>query len=250
MKKQFIGLLIVGVLIVQGCASFPLFKSRGLKYKLEIDSIKAAENSTANRFIIAPGLNNVKPYDLQFKEYAAYVRRGLESKGYIFAENPEDAEFVVFLAYGISDPIKNEKVYSIPIWGQTGISSSYTSGTLNQYGNTTTYQGTTTHTPQYGITGTVNKSRTYYTYNRVIILNAFDLKAYRDKKSEVELWKTNISSVGSGDDFRSVFPVMLGGALEFIATDTKGIEELIVYERDAEVEYILGNRPSITETKK
>ena len=132
----------------------------------------------------------------------------------------KSAELAVFLSYGIGDPEKSEYSYSLPVWGQTGVSSSYTSGSVNVYGNSGTYSGTTTYTPSYGVTGYQNIQGSNTTFTRHAFLTAYDLEEYRRTEKEKIIWDTRIASTGSSGDLRLVFPIMIAAAIDHIGTNT------------------------------
>jgi hypothetical protein len=71
---------------------------------------------------------------LEFQTYAKAISTELQRKGFV-AASLDQAQYVVFLAYAIDSG--REVSYSYPIIGQTGVSSSYTSGTVQTYGNHT-----------------------------------------------------------------------------------------------------------------
>lgn len=127
MKNRTIQFLIYLLITLPvGCAMVHTFN-------VDVDSISSPEAELKKRYILLSGLKNAELGDLQFKEYAQYVERALTSKGFAKANNLEEANVAIILVYGVGDP--QTHVYSslLPIWGQTGISSSTT--------------------PKYGVTG-------------------------------------------------------------------------------------------------
>lgn len=176
-------------------------------YSVYIDSIGSAKE-TKKSYVLLPANKDVKPNDLQFKEYANYINRALKQNGFILAKDLTKASIAIFLGYGIGKPQKNQHTYSIPTYGQTGISSSNTYGSL------------TTHTPSYGITGSTTHTETYITYFRYMFLDASDLAEYRKSKKEIQLWKTKVTSTGSSGDLRLVFPVLVAASKDYIGTNT------------------------------
>ncbi|MBW1921590.1 MAG: hypothetical protein JRI81_15395 [Deltaproteobacteria bacterium] len=177
---------------------------------------------------------------MQFKEYASYVERALTSAGYIRANDFKDARIAIFLSYGIGDPKEHLYSYSLPVWGQTGISSSTTYGTITSYGSYGSYQGTTTYTPTYGIKGYTSHVGSYTTFFRFLILDAFDLKEYRRSKKVIEAWRTTVTSRGSSGDLRRVFPVLVAAAKPYIGTDTGKQVHITLTEQDKTVLEIKG----------
>jgi len=184
--------------------------------------------------LIFSGMENISPSDLHFKEYEKQINRALKFRGYVPAKNPEEADIAIFFSYGISSPKDNQYTYSTPIWGNTGVSSSNTQGSVYSYGNFSTFSGTTTYTPSYGITGMQSSTETYTTYLRYMVLSAYDFKAFKESEKEIQLWKTEVTSTGSSGDLRRVFPFLVKGATPFIGGNTGEKFEVILYEDDIE----------------
>ena len=240
MRARFLtAVLLLAVLTASGCATVqPQFSVR-------VDSISGGVTEK-NSYILLPGNKDTKAEDLQFKEYAAYVNRALMKQGFVPAESFEKANVAIFLMYGIGDPKEHQYSYSIPTWGQTGVSSSYTTGSVSSYGGYGSYSGTTTYTPTYGVTGSTTHTGSYTTYFRFMVLDAVDLDEYNKSKNEVQLWKTTVTSSGSSGDLRRVFPILVGASQQYIGKNTGQKVEVDLYEEDERVSGIKG----ITKTEK
>ena len=219
------------IVFLSGCATF---------FHVSVDSISSPEAESKKRYILLPGLKNMEPTDLQFKEYAAYVERALTSRGFVKANNLEDANIAIFLVYGIGNPQENIYSYSLPVWGQTGASSSSTFGTINTFGNTATYSGTTTYTPKYGITGFMPIVGSYVTYFRYLVLDAVDIDQYKQTQKIVQLWQTTVTSTGRSGDFRLVFPILVAASKPYMGTNTGKKVEIRLTEDDQRVVEIKG----------
>lgn len=225
--------LLLGVLLLSGCATMqPQFQVR-------VDSI-SGEKSNKHLYILLPGNKDTKAEDLQFKEYAAYVNRALIKQGFVPAESFEKANVAIFLVYGIGDPQEHQYTYSLPTWGQTGVSSSYTTGTISSYGGYGSYSGTTTYTPTYGITGSTTHIGSHNTYFRFMVLDAVDLDEYKKSKKEVQLWKTTVTSTGSSGELRKVFPILVAASREYVGKNTGQKVEVNLFEEDDRVMEIKG----------
>lgn len=219
----------------------------GLKFHVYVDSLTGEKAVGSSTYILLPGNKNITANDIQFREYAAYVHRAMKSKGFIPTEKVEEADLAVFLSYGIGNPEEHKYSYSLPVWGQTGVSSSYTTGTITSYGGFGTYSGTTTYTPSYGITGYTTGTSSYATYFRFMLLDAWDLKKYRNSKKETQVWKTTVTSTGSSGDLRRVFPVLVGASKRYIGENTGTQVKVMLDESDQRVIETKGIAP---ETKK
>ena len=197
---------------------------------MNVDSIG---NSSPDKktYLLLSGNNDVKADDLQFKEYAAYVHRALIEQGFVLAESPEKANVGIFLSYGIGEPREHQYSYNTSKYGQTGVSSSNTTGRVSSGGS---FSGTTTYTPTYGVTGSETHVETYTTYFRYMILDAVDME------KEVQLWKTTVTSSGSSGDLRLVLPILVAASTQYIGTNTGKEVKVKLNENDEKVLKIKG----------
>ncbi len=218
--------------ILNGCAVGPTFIT-------QVDSIAAPDTTNKTTYILFPGNKNTSPNDLRYIEFKNYVNKALQAKG--FKEtNLDDADIAIFLTYGISDPNTEQYTYSVPTWGQTGVSSSTTYGTLNTFGNNATYSGTTTYTPSYGITGSTTHLGTRTTYFRYLDIGAYDLDEYRKTEQLKQVWKTTTTSTGSSGDLRQVLPVLVAASSQYLGTNTGKKLSIELKENDESVKAIKG----------
>lgn len=235
MKNVIIGIFIL--LLFSGCAMKP-------KYFVNVNSIGDIHHK--RKYVLMSDLKNISTTDLEFQEYAKYINKALQNRGFIKTDF-KNADIAIFLRYGISKPQKHTKSYSIPVYGQTGVSSattygtSNTYGTLNTYGNSGYYQGntysnaTTYYTPTYGIKGYQSGISEYVLYTRYYELSAADLEYYKSTRKNKELWKTTVTSTGSSGDLRKVFPVLVAASEKYIGLNTGKKIEIQLYEDDKKV---------------
>lgn len=221
------------LIVLQGCATSP-------KFRVNIDSISAPESSLKTSYVLLPGVKGIEMSDLQYREYASYVDRALISEGYTKASSFKEADIAIFLGYGIGDPETQQFTYSLPTFGQTGVSSANTFGTLNTLGSDTTYSGTTTYTPTYGVTGSKTFTGSRTTYFRYMSLDAVDLDEYRKTEKQIQLWKTTVTSTGSSGDLRKVFPILVAASKPYIGNNTEKKIEVVLTESDDRVVEIKG----------
>lgn len=223
--------------IVSGCATAQP------RFLVGVDSIAADVANAKKSYVLLPANKDVAPDDLQFKEFASYVHRALKAQGFTEAPSIEKGDVLVFLAYGIGDPQQHQFSYAVPHWGQTGVSSATTYGTLQSYGSSGTYSGTTTYEPAYGITGYSTHVKSYTTYSRFVRLDAYDLGVYKKQKKYTQLWRTTATSRGESSDLRMVFPIIMAASKPYIATNTGRSVTVTLYEDDQAVVEIKGLVP-------
>jgi len=198
--KKIISYLLVTISLLLNFSCTPTKN----EFSIRIDAISANSEFKSKKYILLSGNKSIKDSDLQFKEFKNLVNKALQNSGYQIVKSKNDAEILIFLNYAISYPKEYRRNYVTPIIGQTGISSSHTTGTTTNIGGYGQYSSTTTYTPSYGVTGYVNNIENYIIYTRTLILNAVD-----KKDSNNEIWKITAISDGSNDDLRVIFPVMV-----------------------------------------
>ncbi len=201
--------------LLAGCAGM-----QPTQFNVNLDSISRADSSSKRSYLLMPGNKDTNANDLQFQEYASYVHRALAARGFVQAEDFDSANILLFLSYGIGNPQNHQYTYSLPVWGQTGYSGSTSYGTLNTYGGYGTYSGTTTYTPTYGVTGYTSNVGSYTTYFRFIVLDAYDVGTYKREQKLDQVWRSTVTSTGSSGDLRRVFPVMVAGVYNHLASNT------------------------------
>ncbi|MDR1562788.1 MAG: hypothetical protein LBS54_06880 [Dysgonamonadaceae bacterium] len=203
-------------------------------------------------FYVESGDKNISSNDVEFREYAEYIKESLRLSGAEETYDKKGADMCILVNYGISDESYTETV-PVPIWGQTGVSSirttSKTTGSASgsahgsasrignsiygsAYGSTSgssTTTATTNVTPSYGITGYTNVDRRVSLFRRVVNVYAYD---NQQTSEPVMLWKTNLISEGSSIDLRRVVPYMAYIAWGRMGKSTGEMKEYKVYEND------------------
>jgi hypothetical protein len=235
MRIRFV-VLFLAIIVTSGCATMGQ-----PEFHVSVDSLAAPSAQEKRTYLLLPGNQGVTWDDLQFQEYATYVMRVLTAKGFVSAEKAEDADVAIVLSYGIGDPQKEQYSYSLPVWGQTGVSSAYTYGTATAYGNSASYSGTTTYTPTYGVTGYTSHTGTRVSYFRYAVITGYDFKEFQKSKKQVQLWNTTVTSTGSSGDLRQVFPILVSASVPYLATNTGRQVPVRLYESDKIVRAVKGD---------
>ena len=89
----------------------------GGQFHVNVSSLASSSADEKGSYFLLPGNDGVTFEDLQFQEYAAYVKRILDAQGFIYEPNVENADVAVALSYGIGDPRTTQYTYSLPVWG-------------------------------------------------------------------------------------------------------------------------------------
>jgi len=251
---KYLYLLLI-IFLFASCATMNN-TTRALRYVMEVDAYGNDNYLNSKKYILASGDSTVNENNLQYIEFSDYIRKVLNSKGYIETTSWGDADLMIFFTYGISDPQTFQTTRSIPMWGQTGISSvnttsqttSYANGSVygssnsaygSAYGNSTTNTRTNV-TPSYGVTGYRQQTSTHTRYFRYLTLSAYDLNEYKANENEKIVWNTIITSSGFSDDLRRVIPYMVIGGGPYFGKNSGEKKSLEIYENDERVNQLKG----------
>ncbi len=142
---------------------------------------------------------------LEYEAYAKRISKKLEVYGYILKTEGIDPDYFVVFNYGIGDG--GTITGSLPIYGQTGGGTSYTSGTVStNYGGYGSYSGTTYSMPTFGQIGSIPYS--IRQHDRVLNLKIISYKEAKDGKAKV-LYEGRVQSSGSSGEIAVVLPSMI-----------------------------------------
>lgn len=208
--------------MVAACATTQPVRKAAI-FRVEVSGLASESRAaTARTYVLLPGVAGVEANDLQFQEFARYVRGAMGQRGYV-ATDVESADMVVFLAYAISDrPEVLTVTRTVPVYGVIGGgTATVSSWTTSLDGGLPTHTASTVQLPA----STVQVGQQAYTeqhevYHRSVELDAWDLRAFRELKAEVPVWRMRIASSGSSGDLRHVFPALVVAAEAHIGTDT------------------------------
>lgn len=146
---------------------------------------------------------------LEFAHYKKKFEQKLVENGYTIVNNPSEASYIAFVAYGIDNG--KSSVVSTPIFGQTGGGTVNSSGTVYGVGGSASYFGTSYSMPTFGVVGAMNNSVTEYT--RVIALDIVDAKSLKSGKA-VKVYEARAKSTGSCGVIAGVFDEILEALFE------------------------------------
>ena len=191
------------VLSISGCTPFIV----------KVDSISDVRIKTGKQYILVSGMEGItEEKDLQFREFAEYVRRGLYIKGYIPEKYVDKMDIAILLSYGIGEP----KIiyYSSSEW----VFDPSVNGSVKSQ-------------PQL---------RSTKEYHRYLVLKALDLSEYKRGGKFIPIWEVIVTSYGSSGDLRRVFPVLVAAALPYIGTNTGKKVNVLLTEINDNVKFIKG----------
>ncbi len=203
-------------------------------YTVKVDAI-ADTDLIAETYILKSGMKDVSENDLRFKEYSRIVANALSKKGYKQISDIKNAHMVVLFSYGISNPNSKVSTIQMPVYGSQNNTTTVVKNSWGQKIGSFETQPSNPFAPG----GYQPVSVEFTTYNRFILLTAFDAKDVlkpraKDEKFDPKMtWETKVTSTGSSGDLRKVFPIMMLGAMPYIGKNS-GEQRIIDLELDPE----------------
>ena len=190
------------LLLITGCS--PVVN----KYKVSVDAINNPNvNISPSVYIIKPLGKNTDETSLEFQKHSSKLMKILGTKGYTQSSASHLAKQIIYFDYGI-DKVKEEtRTYSQP-----NISFGYYHNYYHPFWSDFTYSSYRTY------------QKTYVLYNRYIEILA---KSQTGK----ELWRVDVSSVGESKDLKSIVPILLEGAEDYIGKNTEKPVNLVIKEK-------------------
>ncbi|MBF0104952.1 MAG: DUF4136 domain-containing protein [Deltaproteobacteria bacterium] len=191
MKKRC--LMFVVPLFLIGCA--------GMRVQSRVTTFHTFNQLTGvTKYAFVPLKNQQN--SLEWDAYKNQISAELSKYNFVEA-SAKDASILVAFDYAVGGAIS--KIGSMPIIGQTGVSSSSTTGTLTYTGNTGTYQQNTSYNPTYGVVG--SRTFSYTNYPRLLLLYMVDKNSARQKNGVK--YEAKVYSEGSFGEIAAVMPAMI-----------------------------------------
>jgi len=223
LRAIILSLMLIALCAVMGsCAT--------VRFNCSVNAIAGPEEPQARAYWLAPGSDQIDPSSLEYLEYSKYVHFALKQRGFEPADSIDNASVIVLFTYEMGEGKTHSYTYSAPVFGQTGVSSSATTGYYNPYSGS--YSATTTYTPRFGVVGYRSGAGTTTLYPRTLVLSAHNARD-RDAVSVGSAqpsWRVTVVSVGESPDLRRVLPAMVYAAKEHIAGNTGQWTDVTVFE--------------------
>ena len=210
-------------LVLAACSMAP----QHVRISSDVDALATSDAQSKRRFVILPGNKDLPEQDLQFIEFKAYLEKVLAKRGFTKVDTLQNGDVVLFLAYDVSGPQAYQYSYEVPVWNNMGV---------YPYSRRYLYYSTM---PVY-----TQHIETQMLYKRHLSLEAYDMAAYLQQKTPLQLWKVNVQSMGQSNDLRLTLPYMITAMLPYIGTNTGHMVKVEVAEDNMLLKELLLGDPS------
>jgi len=156
-----------------------------------VQSFSEIPTPYANKKVAVLGYPKEINESLEWKSYKPALESQFHKQGFIIS-NENDADYIAFVTYGISDGKTTTQVGSVPQYGSTGGGTTYHSGSVSTMsGGYGSYSGSSYSMPTYGVIGSSNYSYNTTEYKRTLAINLVD------KSTNKKVYEGKAISTGS-----------------------------------------------------
>ena len=224
-------LMSAAVLFTAGCASTT---------EVRIDSLSKPKAEEAISYSIHSNNPLVAEDSLRYKEAVGFVKTALSGKGLYEAPDPQKADIVVNVDYGISPPQLHRETYSEPVYivkeGRTHIETvliGLDKKGMPVYGNITVQDPPTNE-----MAGFQDRVVTTVVYEKYLHLTARDNKPAAEGRPPAEIWTIDATSEGESHDLRKNLPVIVAATIDYIGKDTHGQKTIFIKDGSTDVAFV------------
>lgn len=214
-------------------------------YNLKVDALTrpqtavAAEQAVSYR--IRPKNPSIEEDTLRYREAKEFVKTALSGKGMYEASDPDKADVVVEMDYGVSEPRVKQEVRTEPIY-VTIPGRTYTQlvvvGTDAQ-GNPIYRTITIQEPPTTEHVGDREYLVTVINYEKHLRLSARENAPVAEGRPPPEIWTVDVSSEGESRDLRKYLPALAAATMDYIGTDTGGQKSVKLQDKkDGAVDFV------------
>ncbi len=176
---------------------------------------------------------------LRYKEAEEQVRTALSGIGLYEAPNPNDADMVVEIDYGVGPPKEILVEYEEPIYitvpGRMEETIQYVRG---PDGRPVAIRVPRYRPPETVYAGSQTRYRPATVYDKYLTISGVGVAREKGDEQRESLWTVNVTNQSESDDLREHVPIMVAAALDYIGTSTEEEKKVKIRANDQDVAFI------------
>lgn len=229
------------VLALAGC-------NHSSAYQVKVDAISKPVAPTQQSYALKSKDPRMGEENLRYKEAADFVRTALSGKGLYEAPNPEKADMVVEIDYGMEAPRSKVERVSTPVYAQVGGGVRYESVPVTDSRGNTSFRTVAVYdAPRSELVGYDDTPRQVTVYEKYLKITARENKAASEGKPPAELWSIHASAEDESKDIRKYLPIMASATVDYIGQDSSTQKTIRVRADGADVDFIRKKGMAATE---
>ena len=237
-KSGRLGLVGILLVLVLGLATSGCKTTK--TYTVNIESKSTPQKMTGKQSyrIVTRNRENDES-SLRYKEAEEQIRTALSGIGLYEAPNPEGADMVVEIDYGVSPPKEIMKEYEEPIYITVqGRMEQQIRVVKGPKGQPVAISVPVYRPPETVYAGSQTRYRPSTVYDKYLTISGVGLDREQGDERRDPLWTVNVTNQNESDDLREHIPVMVAAALDYIGTNTEEEKKVKIRENDQDVAFI------------
>lgn len=226
-------LLVALPVLLSGCTT---------TYVVQVDAISQSteQAEAAHSYHIKTSNPQHDEESLRHKEVANYVKTALSGKGMYEAPNPEDADVVVNIDYGMETPRVKYETVSQPIYAQVGGGVRYVQTPIfDRNGNVIGYQTVAIYDPpRTELVGYEDQVQPVVVYEKYLKISARENKPAEEGRPPAEVWTVNVTAEDESKDLRKYLPILAAASADVIGTNSQTQKPVTIKADDEVVGFI------------
>ena len=208
-------------------------------YSIKVNAVQNPEVEGLESYTVRNSNAEVEENDIWFKETVAYVKRALAVHGLYEAPNPESADMIVDIAFGVSGPLVEIEEWEEPIYVQTddGIKEITVMVNDGAGGKIPTTRRIYTN-PEQKIVGYEKRMRPVTRFQKFLRITARINHPGQEDGAPAYAWSIYVTSKDESDDIRKYLPVLTAAAVRYIGESTNEQVEIRLDGKDEVVAFI------------
>jgi hypothetical protein len=194
-------------------------------FRVGVSGYSDGQPVIGTKYAIMPQEDQRQATAFEFPEYARHVERALATKNMVRVADAANADVLVYLGYGVTDPIKHSE--STPNGRFIPVPNGSMTMKMAPDGKLVSVPATTNQW-----VGSDSTTTEWTTFDRWLTLSAVDAAELRQNGRARERWHLEVKSSGDSNDLRLVMPYMTYSASKYVGTDTGHALPVKVKEKD------------------
>ena len=223
---------LFATLVITGCSS---------TYSFKVDAINNSDPNVKElkSYKIVSSNVQINEEDLEFQEVSQYIKTALSGRGYYEAPAIDNADMVIDVSYGVSEPQTDFKTKTSPIYGRSsGGFKTISTPVIDRNGNVR-YVNSTVYTPsRLEMIGVQDQIIPIITYEKYLRMTSRDNRDIVNKESPTQVWSIYVKNKDESEDLRKYVPLMAAAAIPYVGENTENQQEIRIKEEDDIVDFV------------
>jgi hypothetical protein len=222
--------IVVLALFWGGCAT---------THQVTVNAIAHPEKPSGTSYRVVTRGGGDPEGNLRDEEVVRYVKTALSGRGLYEAPNPEAAEMVVEVDYGVEPPRTKFQQTSAPIYVRTGGGVTTTVVPVIGPDGRVSYRRIAVYEPPRNeLVGFDERVVPVTVYEKYLRISARENRPYSEDNPPAELWSVHVSNEDESKDIRARLPILASAAIDFIGVNTEKDKTVRMREDSDDVAFV------------